>query len=368
MNPVNKTKPIKWNGLYYDEWVAREGMELIRGYAANVFTVPLKWWPRIGADAVHIQLDGTGEMNGAYVCEMAPGKSVEPQKHLYEEMVYILSGRGATTVWYEGRRKNSFEWQAGSLFCVPINAWYQHFNLSGEEPARYVAVTTAPIMMNLLRNDDAIFNNPNAFPERYDSEEDYFSTEYRTEPFFGWDVPSNVYLTNFIYDINAIPFENSSRGSGTRSASFEIGQGVLASHSLRAPGCTFTNIHRHGPGAHVLWLQGEGYTLMWPDGGENEKIQEFWGPGTMLVPPNWWWHQHAILSTEGAQYLALRMNSKRHPLDRNSTGIMRSSRNGGSMVNFEDFPPGLLKEVTDLFVGECDKRGVTANLEPISGV
>ena len=356
----------RWNTLYYDDWVAREGLDLIRGYKVDdVYTVPLKWWPRVGGDAVQIQLDGTGELN-AYVCEVGPGQSLEPQKHMYEELVYVLSGRGATSVWYEGQRKNTFEWQTGSLFATPLNAWFQHFNVSGDEPVRYIAVTTAPIMMNLIRDDDFIFNNPAVFPARYNSEEDYFSRDYRTEVFGGWGYPTDIYFSNFVWDINALPFHKSNRGALAEGASFEVGHGVLGSHTLRLPGGRFTNIHRHGPGAHVLWLSGEGYSLMWPDGGE--KVQANWGRGTVLVPPSWWWHQHAIVSAEPAQYLALKLSSKRFKVNRLSEGTMRDSRSGGQMVQFEDFPPGLMEEVMDIFVKECTKRGTPINMEPISGV
>lgn len=357
----------RWNCLYFDDWVAAEGLDLLRGYLVDdVYTVPLKWWPRVGGHAVQIQLDGTGELNAAYVCEIDPRKSLEPQKHMYEELVYVLTGRGATTVWYEGRGKNNFEWQAGALFAVPLNAWHQHYNLSGDEPVRYISVTTAPIMMNLVRNNDFIFENPAIFPERYDSQDDYFSRDYKTESFTGWDNPTDIHFTNFIWNINALPFHQSNRGHLAEGASFEVGHGVLGSHTLKLPGGRFTNIHRHGPGAHVLWLSGEGYSLMWPEGGE--KIKADWGRGSVLVPPSWWWHQHAIVSAEPAQYLALKLSSKRFKVNRLSEGTMRSSRNGGQMVQFEDFPPGLLDEVTDIFIQECTKRGTPVNMEPISGV
>src|SRR5712692_2773489 len=266
----------QWHRLYFDEWVAREGLDLIRGHKVeNLYTIPLKPWARTGGHAVQIQLDGTAEQNAAYVCEISPGKQLEPQRHLYEELIYVLAGRGSTTVWYEGRPKSSFEWQAGSLFAIPLNAWHQHFNGSGDAPTRYVAVTTAPIMMNLIRNDDFIFNNDAVFPERYDSEEDYFSGRITREPFTLWDIPRNIVLGNFIADIDATPFEASNRSVNSRGLLFEVGNGVLGAHTAEYPGGTFTKIHRHGPGAHVLWLRGEGYTLMWQDGGS--KVQEHWG-------------------------------------------------------------------------------------------
>ncbi len=357
----------QWNRLYYDEWVAREGLELVRGYKVdNVYTAPLRPWARTGGSAVHIQLEGTGDMNGAYVCEIPPGKSLEPQRHLYEEMVYVLSGRGSTSVWSDANHKNSFEWNAGSLFCIPLNARYQHFNGSGQEPARYLAITTAPIMMNLTRNADFIFSNDATFPERYAGQDNYFSGEVQMEEFTGWDKPTGVACANLFADIHAIPMRESSRAAGSHSITFELANGVLGAHLMEMPGGRFSNVHRHGPGAHVLWLKGEGYTLMWPDGGE--KLKEDWGPGTMLVPPSWWWHQHAAVSSFPAQHLALKLSSKRNKVNRLSMGTMLSVRRGGSMMNFEDFPAGLMEEVQSIFVEECARRGTPANLEAIAGL
>ncbi|HLQ34871.1 MAG TPA: ethanolamine ammonia lyase-activating protein [Chloroflexota bacterium] len=360
----------QWSRLYYDDWVTCEGLDLMRGNKVeNVYTVSLKHWARTGGQAVHIQLDGTGDLNAAYVQEIPPGKALEPQRHVYEELVYVLYGRGSTSVWYPGAAKNSFEWQAGSLFSIPLNACYQHFNGSGQEPARYVAVTTAPIMMNLMRNDDFIFENDTVFPERYNGEHDYFAGELQTETYSGWGFPYSVAVSNFFSDINAIPPEilnHGHRGTGTSGLSFILANGVLGSHILEVPGGVFTKPHRHGPGAHVLWLKGEGYSMLWPDGGE--LLREDWGPGTMLVPPSWWWHQHAVVSKEPAQHLALRLGNTHHRLNRLSSGTLKNAKEGGSQLDFEDLPDGLGEQLKRTFAEECAKRGTLVQWETVEGL
>ena len=351
----------EWNRLYYDEWVKREGIDLFKGYKIdNVFTQPLKPWARTGGLGMQIQLDGTGEMNAAYICEIPAGGQLKPQKHLYEEIVFILNGRGSTTVWYEGMDKNSFEWQAGSLFAIPLNAWHQHFNGTGQDPVRYLAVTTAPIMMNLIRNDDFIFNNDAVFPQRYRGEAEYFSGRTKIDFYPGFAIPGRVAINNFFADITQLELGDCTRGVETKQANLDMANGILAAHILEIPGGTFTKLHRHGPGAHVLWLQGEGYSFMWPEGGR--KVKEHWGPGSMIVPPHWWWHQHCIVSKEPARHLALKLNSKRNMVTRTSLGNQKSTRQGGNQIDYKDIPEDVIAETRQMFMDECAKRGTIARM------
>ena len=39
-----------------------------------------------------------------------------------------------------------------------MNCWHQHFNGAGEAPARYVAVTYCPQVLNLFGEADFVFN------------------------------------------------------------------------------------------------------------------------------------------------------------------------------------------------------------------
>jgi len=363
-----------WHRFHYEDWVAREGLELIRGHRVeNVFTVPLRHWARTDGYAVQIELDGASEQAAAYVQEIPPTKKTNPMRHVYEEMVYVLKGQGSTTVWYDESKKRSFEWGPGALFAIPLNAWYQHYNLSGSDPARYVALTTAPTMMNFIRDDGFIFDNPYRFKDRYDQQQDYFNTEVKalTMSRVKGGRQQTVHFSNLwpsvdrIFDrpreprpaFDATLDKNLDEGGG--GYSFELANGVLGSHIFESPGGTFTSVHRHGPTAHVLWIKGEGYSILWPDGAENNKIIEQWGPGTLIVPPNWWWHGHNVTSKESARYIALKVSSRKNMVSRTHEFSMTSTREhpDGQATSFADLDPKLLAELKQIFRDECAKKG-----------
>jgi len=151
----------------YRDWQAREGVKVIEDFAfGDLGAVELGPWARKGGMGAVINVPNDYLPNDAHLVEITPGGQSEPERHMYEENVYILSGRGATRIWLDGQSAESFEWTAGSFFSIPLNAWYQHFNV-GAEPARYVAVTDAPPVMRRARDDDFVFNNPFQFTSRY---------------------------------------------------------------------------------------------------------------------------------------------------------------------------------------------------------
>jgi hypothetical protein len=74
----------------YDRWITSQGIDVIRGFfVEDLYTIPLKWWDRIGGNGVYVMLDGTGYLDDAYVCGIPPGKSLNPQRHIYEALIYV---------------------------------------------------------------------------------------------------------------------------------------------------------------------------------------------------------------------------------------------------------------------------------------
>jgi len=143
----------------YTRWIAEEGLEIFDAmYVPDLHTVELKPWARRGGRGVYLNHDASRTSNDSYVCEIPAGQQLAPQRQLYEEMIYVLDGRGSTSVWTDDERKLSFEWKKGSIFAIPLNTWHQHFNGSGGEPARFVSVTNAPVIINWFRSNRTGYN------------------------------------------------------------------------------------------------------------------------------------------------------------------------------------------------------------------
>jgi oxalate decarboxylase/phosphoglucose isomerase-like protein (cupin superfamily) len=341
----------------YQKWTEAQGIPIIRDfYLEDLRKLELAPWDWKGAQGVYLNLIGTGGVNDAYVCEMAPGKSVRPQRLLFEEIIYVLQGHGSTTVWNDENKKVSFEWQAGSLFSPPLNTWRQHFNGSGVEPARFLSVTSAPVVINLLRNMDFILNNSFAFNDRFDADPDSFSGQgesYKGRAMHIWD-------TNFVSDVRTLPlFKWEERGGGGSSVAIELAQNSLTSHISEFAVGKYKKAHRHGPGAHVIIIGGQGYSLMWPEG---EPIKRFdWHEGSVVVPPEMWFHQHFNTGTKPARYLALRWGSQKFPRPWRSKGygVDKSVKAGGDQIEYHDEDP----QIRRMFEQELAKNGAVSRME-----
>jgi hypothetical protein len=115
----------------------------------------------------------------------------------------------------------------------------------------------------------------------------------------------------------------------------------MNSHISQFPVGTYKKAHAHGPGAHVIILGGEGYSMMWPEGEEPRRYD--WQVGSMIVPPNLWFHQHFNTGTTPARYLAFKYESV---AIRNAQGVPKawiSRRVGGDQIDYADESPAVRK-------------------------
>ena len=336
----------------YLDWQESEGVKVVVDFAfENLKTLELGDWERKGGRGAIINIPGTFLPNDTHVVEIRPGGKSEPERHLYEEMVYVLSGRGATSVWLDEGRKQTFEWQEGSLFSIPINAWYQHFNGSGTDAARYASVTNAPPVMRQWRNLDFVFGNPFQFTDRFSGEGDYFSSNGKAYARRKW-------LTNFVPNAIDMPlYDYQTRGAGGINSHIHMANNVTGAHISEFPVGTYKKAHRHGPGAHLLILSGTGYSLLWNQEDRSDVRRADWGVGGMvIVPAEATFHQHFNMGTERARYLALRAGTGLVERGRRSD---LSIEEGGWQIEY----PNEEREIHELFEEELRKRGAACRMK-----
>ena len=315
----------------YTRWVAAQGLDIIDAmYIYDLHTVDLKPWARRGGRGVYLNHDASRTSNDCYVCEIPPGKQLAPQRQLFEEMIYVLDGRGSTTVWNDAGQKVSFEWKAGAIFAIPLNTSHQHFNGSGKDAARFVAVTNGPVIINSFGDTDFVFNTSYDFKGRFAGESDYFANKGEQKGL--------LLDTNFVADAINLPLiPAKERGAGGAHIRFNMAKGTINSHISQFPVGTYKKAHAHGPGAHVIMLGGEGFSMMWPAGEEPRRFP--WKEGTMIVPPNMWFHQHFNTGTTPARYLAFKAEGV---AVRNAQGVPKawiSRRVGGHQIDYADESP-----------------------------
>ena len=165
------------------DWCDKDGLSVLTGYGIDdLKTAPLKYWERLGGPAAYCHLEGSQGFVGVLIAEIPAGKSLQSIRHMYEEQVLILSGRGATQFWSEaGKEPITLEWQSGSLFSPPLNVRHQHHNGSASEPVRFATANNLPLIMNVYKSPDFVFNVPYEFTERFAGQKDFFSSDIKPE-------------------------------------------------------------------------------------------------------------------------------------------------------------------------------------------
>src|ERR1700730_12702895 len=158
----------------YASWLEREGVPVYTGYSIDdVNKLQLAPSARLGGSGAYVKLDGTDELTGLYVHEIPPGLTIEPERHLYEEVIYVLSGQGRAEYWREDTGRIHLDGQVGSIFASPLNTWHRYTNTSDREPTRYMAVTNAPVLMNIFRDAQFLFQNDYLFENRFSGRYDW---------------------------------------------------------------------------------------------------------------------------------------------------------------------------------------------------
>lgn len=105
----------------------------------------------------------------ATLVEIPPGGKLAHHKHLYEEMIYIVSGRGYTTMWLPGTTaKKRYDWSASDVLSPSLNAWHETANASSTEPARLLVISSAPLLTRMFGTAALAMSSDYVFQDRWE--------------------------------------------------------------------------------------------------------------------------------------------------------------------------------------------------------
>jgi mannose-6-phosphate isomerase-like protein (cupin superfamily) len=341
----------------YDEWIESLGIPIHRGYyIEDARTIPVAPWRERECNACILQLAGQEGVTEARVTEIPPGQTLPPFRFALDEIVYVVEGRGTTTVWSDASQKKTFEWQKHSLFLLPRNFSHQLTNMQGSAPARLLHYNYLPSALAITPDPDFFFKNPFQSDGLLSgpggsNDGEFYSEAKVVLPTDEDENSGRAYWTgNFFPDMRAwdrlVPFRG--RGAGGHVVWIQYPSATITNHMSVFPAQTYKKAHRHGPGVVIIIPAGEGFSVMWPEG--QDKVFIPWHEASVFVPPNRWFHQHFNVGSAPGRYLAF------HAPRFSNMNSERVEDRVRDQIEYPDEDPW----IRQTFEAELAKRGLTS--------
>ncbi len=228
-------------------------------------------------------------MIDARLMEIPPGGATSTHRHLHDAMIFVLDGRGASTI--DGAR---LEWARWDALHTPSWTWHRHENLDSEAPARLLAITDAPLLAALRLNkieeigdaDPPDEPRPPALPVEVvpSAGGSFYERELALADESETEREAATKLTRFA----DLTLRVSPRG--TRTALLVDGSlghktSGLSMAMFQIPPGKGQAKHRH-PGEAILYIvDGRGYSVI-------EDQRHDWETGDAVLVHQYCWHQH----------------------------------------------------------------------------
>jgi mannose-6-phosphate isomerase-like protein (cupin superfamily) len=360
----------------FEKFMEEEGIPIYRGLGVyDMRQLSLGPWKRLGGRGIFICLDGLSGIRAQYLVEVPAAGALNPERHVYAEFMYVVEGRGSTEIWREGSAKRlMFEWQAGSLFHIPMNAHHRLVNAS-TSPALVLVANLAPPVMNIFQSRSFVFDNPYDFRDRYDESDNFFKPlrDVEREPVRG----RAMVISNVFHDIAhcELPVDNirapGSRRFQARFPGYYYGADNSGFIQQYPPG-RYTRAHCHEAWAVLVCLRGKGYTRNWhrslgprpwEDGkGHLVNRQDYTVGGLVAAAPGGgdWFHQHFGIASDTFRQLNLWAGTRASPSHgeeepgHEHASQFQSIEEGGFTINYWEEDPFVRKE----YEAELKREGV----------
>ena len=158
----------------YRRWMSSIGIPIHKGYFIDdLRTIELGWWPERECNAAFLEMMGSEGMSEIRLTEIPPGKTLPAMTFALDEVVYVVEGRGLTTIAGSGPKK-TFEWQKHSMFLIPRGHTHQFTNVQGDRPARLLHYNCLPLVMATLADPEFYFSKSDEVADRLNTGEQEF--------------------------------------------------------------------------------------------------------------------------------------------------------------------------------------------------
>jgi quercetin dioxygenase-like cupin family protein len=336
----------------YEKYMAREGLPIHRGVSGfpDVRSLELGDWKRLGGGGAFIELEGVGNIQGTMLLGVPAGVALEPERHLFEELFFVVEGSGRTEVWVENSAPDIVEWRANSVFTVPLNAWHRHIaDPTGD--ARLIVGSNAPIAMQIFQDAEFVFGCDHVFEERYRPGSGFY------EPTALKEHPVNKRALNddaFIPDVTEVDIPiDGQRGAGYRHFELQMGGNFYDGWVGEYPTGRYSKAHAHESGPILVCLRGAGYTIAWPkafgirpweNGHGDDVVRTDYGPGGIVsAAPGGadWFHAHFGASRIPFRAMAMSGGYPKRVAGKPGDDAIENQdmRQGGDTIGYADEDP-----------------------------
>ena len=356
----------------YSKFLEQENVPVYGGWEADVYAIQLAPWKRQGEGirGAYVVLDGAGGLIDNSVMEIPVGGQTNPEHHLFEEQIIVMRGEGEAHFWQnDENKKSTIRFKRGSVFAPPLNTWHQFIN-TGNEPILLVNETDLPLKIDLFHNAEFMFNSQFQFTDRYSGQTDYFDPE-NSKTYNSTPKHHSLSIVNMVRDAWTWRLFHAGQGFGDIDRHILMSNNVMPTHIEQFPIGTYERAHSHGPGAAIVLLKGNGYSLLWHadntispwKNGKGDQVHRVdWREGIIFVPPQRWFHQHFNTGKDATRFIMLGSRPGNELYKMTAKEIFMKDGAGGSyMVMFHEQDP----YVSELFKEELAKQGTRLRMPPM---
>jgi quercetin dioxygenase-like cupin family protein len=300
------TVALSGASAFYGQQPAAPG-ELIR-----MKTHPVKMDPALGAGVARIG-EGRIHQMDVTIVEIPSGGKLGARRHLAEEMVYIISGRGYTEIWNRTNgKKERYDWKEGDYLSPTLNSWYQHVNSSPTEPSRLLVISSAPLIRNLFKSEALLTSVDYSFPERWEKsvaqKPEYVGDEQEGA------LAVRMRVGHLLPDLPGRAMQE--RRNGVLGITIRPEGDMAQNHIMEMEVREYLSAEENSPGHRHVWetvyfiVDGEGFATLQRQGEPERRLD--WKAGDLFVVEANEYHLHRARSGGTARVVQVKASGYFH--------------------------------------------------------